>query len=360
MSKTGNAATLDASQEEIPAFADVKYELLTVPTGSVEKPEFALRDAQRDLDDYKDLRDSIAEHGIFKTLLVRPLPPSEDGSARYSLIDGLQRLSCAQDLGLPFVPVRVVDMDDFEVAQAQIIANAVQLMTKPVQFVDAMRRIFMSKPTLSVAEMAKDLNRGEKWVNDMLSLNKLHADIKPLVDSGAIKTGHAFALAKLRPDTEQLRFIENAQTMSLSEFTPLINDAITELRNAARQARDPNREKTYPPVLRKVKELVEVLADPIVTTKQTLESAGVKTMEDAFLLGIKFATQTDPISLEKRKKEQELLDAKAKEAQAARAAETAEKKRQEAAEKAAAARAAREQVVTANEGEVEDEEETEE
>lgn len=358
MSKTSNAAVADV-EDDVPGFTDVKYVLDMVPTGSIEKPEFALRDAQRDLDDYKDLRDSIAEVGIFKTLLVRPLPPSEDGTPRYSLIDGLQRLSCAQDLGLPLVPVRVVDMDDFAVAKAQIIANAVQLMTKPVNFVEAMRRIFMSQPTLSVAEMARDLNRSEKWVNDMLSLNKLHETLKPLVNDGHIKTGHAFVLAKIRPDTEQLRFAEQAQVMSLSEFTPLVNEAITELRNAARQARDPNRERTYPPVLRKVKELQEVLADPILVAKNTLESEGVKTLEDAFLAGIKFATQTDAASIARRKTEQELLDAKTKEAAALRAAETAEKKRKEAAEKAAAAHQAREALNTGNEGEVEDEAEEE-
>ncbi len=97
----------------------------------------ALRQCQTDSEDYIQLRDSVGQVGVLHPLLVREKTVQlDDGSADtyYELVDGLQRYTACQELGIEEVDVKIGTFDDIEALQAQIITNVHRVETKPVEY----------------------------------------------------------------------------------------------------------------------------------------------------------------------------------------------------------------------------------
>src|SRR5438132_1461383 len=59
-----------------------------------------------DGDTLDELKDSIRSHGILEPLVVRPR------EGKFEIVCGERRYRAASELGLGFVPVRAVEMDD--------------------------------------------------------------------------------------------------------------------------------------------------------------------------------------------------------------------------------------------------------
>jgi len=214
------AETAVASRKET-GFENVRARVESIPMSKIRLPKYALRDVNRNTLEFQQLRDSIAaSDGPLMSILVREIDdPENPGKTAYGLIDGLQRFSCCQDLGLTEIGARIVDMDDAEIAETQIIANRSRIETKPIEYTNQLHRMLNANPTWTLQDLADKLFVKEAWLRDRLALSKLHEKIGALVDEGKILLSYAYVLAKLRPDTEQLNFVDQAQTQTLQEFT---------------------------------------------------------------------------------------------------------------------------------------------
>ena len=83
------------------------------------EPKVRLRDVDRESIDYLELRDSIRDHGVLQSLLVRPI---EGGS---EIIEGLHRFTAAKEVGLEEVPCLIRRCSDDEALVLQLQANAI-------------------------------------------------------------------------------------------------------------------------------------------------------------------------------------------------------------------------------------------
>ena len=162
---------------------------------------------------------------------------------------------------------------------------------------------------------------------------KLTEQVSELVDGGEIGLSNAYALAKLSPE-EQSDFVERAMTMPPQQFVPTVNARAKEVRDANRKGRNASPEEFQPvPMLRSRADLVAEL-DTSTVGPELCAEVQPSSVDDAFALGVKWALNLDPRSVEvQRAKDVERKEVKAKAKEKSKAERT-RKRAEEAAEKA--------------------------
>jgi ParB/RepB/Spo0J family partition protein len=313
-------------------------EVKVVPISSIRENPVALRNVDRDCEEYLGLRDSIQRSGILCSISVRKRSEDVDGTVVefFEIVDGLHRYTAATDVGLDVIPVSVLELDKVEVLEAQIMANVHKVETKPVEYTKQIQRLLSLNPTLTISEMASRLAKSPSWLAQRLSLLKLEKSVQDLVDDDKITVANALALAKL-PHEEQVNYVDQAITTKTDEFAPIVQARAKELKDAARSGRKAE-PATFSPVssLRKYSELKAENSNPEVGPA-ICRHAGVSTPEEGFALGVAYAIHLDPLSVAAQEAAYNEKKQRVEEAKKKRAAERAQKRAQEAAEAAAKA-----------------------
>lgn len=310
----------------------------TVALSDIRPNPVALRAVDRESEAYIQLRDSIADPsiGLLNPINVRERSETVDGEkvAYYEIIDGLHRYTACSEAGFEEVPVLVKDLEETEAHLAQIIGNAMRVETRPVEYTKHLARIISANPTWTMNDLAVKVHRSPAWLNQRFGLLKLAPAVQSLVDDGKIAVSNAVILAKL-PHDEQLNYVDSAMTMITSEFGPLVQTRVTEIKKAEREGREAT-EDVFQPIakLRKRSELEAELNSGAAVAQLVSDC---ETKEDAALKTLAWTLQLDPASVALQQaqwteKKEQLEAEKAK-----RKAERAQTKAKEAAEAAAKA-----------------------
>lgn len=217
----------------------------------------ALRQVEQAREDYIQLRDSVAVHGVIQPILVRPAP---DGSDKFMLVDGAHRYTASKDLGLPTILACIADIDDIDAYEKQMITNLHQVRTKPAEYAKHLERMLTRNPMLTIPELARKINMSPAWLHARLRLNKLTEELKALVDDDKVVVTNAQNLAAL-PEAEQNDWVSDAMTMPPDEFKAKVDARLKEIRSAKREGRDPDAKQDFVavPKLRKIGELKEAV-----------------------------------------------------------------------------------------------------
>lgn len=245
-----------ATVNEVEMAEKLVSETKRIPLSSIQKSEVALRDVQRNTEDYQQLVESVRNKGVLNSILVKKtVHPS--GITQYILIDGLQRYNASLDAGLTDIPANIVDMDDGEVLEAQIITNVRRIKTKPAELSSHLRRLLARNPSWTKSDLAEKLSASTTWIDQRLSLQKLLPEIQEKVDSEDISLTNAVALSEL-PEEEQMQHVQAAMSEAHNTFVPRIKDRVKELRAAARKGKDAEEYKWTPSMsVRKRSEIVD-------------------------------------------------------------------------------------------------------
>lgn len=291
-----------------------------------------LRGCNKQSTEYQEMLQSVRSKGILDSLSVRA---NADGET-YTIINGFQRLNCALDLALPEVPVHILDMEESDILEGQIVANAQKIETKPVEYTKALLRLLALKPGLTMTELAQRLGKSLSWLNERFHLMKLLPDIQSLVNEAKIPLASAYALAKCPPEI-QTQLKDEAQTTPTGDFVMKVSTLLKNHKAAIQQGKAPG-EQTFvaSPKLQKVATLQEVLDGKHDAFGPLNARVQPSTTKDAFLLGIQFALHLDPISVDAAKADYEARQKKIK--------EDAEKRKQEREQKKKAADSAPKEV----------------
>jgi ParB family chromosome partitioning protein len=309
-------------------------ELKTVPLSQIRENPNALREVNKQTEEYEGLVDSIRTRGVLQPVLLRECVDEKTQEPFYGLVDGLHRFTASKDAGKDDIPANIVNMDDAALLEAQIITNIHKIETKPAEYSKQLKRIMAMTPTMTALDLASRLGRSLSWINDRLSLGKLAESIQKLVDDGTINLSNAYALSKL-DDTDQPNFLDRAMTMPPTEFIPTVNVRVKEVLQARRQGRDPVKSEFQPVAyLRKLGELKDELQTGSVG-RELLAQFNVQGPAEAFAMAVKWCLSLDPVSarLQVEKENARVADLEAK--KAAKAKERAEKKQSEKNEVAA-------------------------
>jgi len=253
------------------------------------------------------------------------------------ITDGLHRFSAAKDAGITEIPVDILDLNDAESLEAQILMNVHKVETKPVQYSNQLRRILAMNPMMTEAELATKLGKSAQWIKERLGLVKLPEKVAALVDDGKINLTNAYAIAKLPPE-EAADWVDRAMTEAPNAFVPKVNGRVKEIKDAKRKGKDASTAEFTPAAhLQKLSAFKEELDSPKIGPA-LVKKLKIKTPEDGFAMGVKWALHLDPESIEAGKAKYEAQKEAKAEAAKRRAAERAEKKAAEAAEAAAKAK----------------------
>ncbi len=162
---------------------------------------------------------SIKSNGIIQPLVVRP---NADG--RFELIAGERRYRAAQVLGLADVPVVVRQVPDDRMLELALIENIQREDLNPIEKAEAFRE-FMNNYAHTQEAAATRLGVDRASLANHLRLLELPFDVQILVRKGALKMGHAKAIAAVTEPELQFALAKRAiqRGMNVRQLERLIS-----------------------------------------------------------------------------------------------------------------------------------------
>lgn len=148
--------------------------------------------SQINLDDLKELADSIQEHGIIQPLIVTKIESTDS----YTLIAGERRLRAAKLADLANVPVVVREASPQDLLELALIENVQRADLNPLEEAEAYRQLG-EEFNLTQVEIAKRVGKSRVAVTNTMGLLDLSKVVKQALADGKISEGHARALKGL-------------------------------------------------------------------------------------------------------------------------------------------------------------------
>ncbi len=271
-----------------------KTQLLHIPLDQIHEPDESLRKVDVETEEFQGLVDSVKLTGVMNPINVRQFEdPENPGKVIFGLVDGLQRFTAAKFAGLKDIPAQVLSIEAGELMEAQIIANAHKIETRPVEYSKALVKVLENNPLMTRSDLAGKLAKTSGWISERLGLLKLTEEIGALVDNDEIGLSNAYQLAKL-PQEEQASFVDRAIAMPPAQFAATVNARAKDIRDAKRQGRQAGAAVFEPvAILKSRKDLLTELEGGA-NAANIIKLAGIDILEDAFYLGLQWALTLDP------------------------------------------------------------------
>ena len=147
----------------------------------------------------KELAESIKSQGVLSPLLVRPL--TENG---FEIVAGARRYRAAQIAEQETVPVRIKQMSDAEVLEAQLVENLIRTEIHPMEEAEGFARLLaLEEPKYSIEQIGARVGKSPVFVASRLKLVDLVPAAVDAFYANEIGVGHALLLAKLPADQQE-------------------------------------------------------------------------------------------------------------------------------------------------------------
>ena len=147
----------------------------------------------------KELASTIRTQGVLSPLLVRPL--TENG---FEIVFGARRYRAAQLAEQDTVPVRIKQMTDAEVIEAQLIENLQRRDVHPMEEAQGFRALLdLEEPKYSIEQIAARTGKNPSYIAGRLKLTELIPAVVEAFYKDQIGVGHALLLAKLQPAQQE-------------------------------------------------------------------------------------------------------------------------------------------------------------
>jgi ParB family chromosome partitioning protein len=147
----------------------------------------------------KELASTIRTQGVLSPLLVRPV--TENG---FEIVFGARRYRAAQLAEQDTVPVRIRQMTDAEVIEAQLIENLQRRDVHPMEEAQGFRALLdLEEPKYSIEQIGAKTGKSPAYVSGRLKLTELVPAVVDAFYKDDIGVGHALLLAKLQPTQQE-------------------------------------------------------------------------------------------------------------------------------------------------------------
>lgn len=140
-----------------------------------------------DGDKLAELSKSIKKYGILLPLCVRKVPSG------YELVDGERRIRAAKAAGLRRIPCIVLDMSERQAALISAVRNTHREHGDFIQEAETVYTL-MQVYGFSAKEIAENLCKSEKYVQDRIDLLKIPGEILFVIRERGLTDKHALAL----------------------------------------------------------------------------------------------------------------------------------------------------------------------
>jgi len=170
--------------------------VLTLPVGEIKRSPWQPR-AVFEPEALRELAESIKSRGIIQPLICRKAP-----RGGYELIAGERRLRAAIEAGLERVPVIVIDAADRDAAEMAVIENIQREDLNIIEEAEGYHAL-ASNFNLTQQEVADRVGKSRPAVANALRLLDLPDEVKQLLSSKLLSTGHAKVLLGAATPEEQ-------------------------------------------------------------------------------------------------------------------------------------------------------------
>jgi len=272
-----------------------------IPLSKIKANPAALREANTENPNFIALVDSIKQVGVLNAITVRELKDDATGETVYGLVDGLQRTTASRLAGKQTIPAHIMDLDEAQTLEAQIIANATRVETRPIEYTKALQRILTIDPNLTMSALATRLAKTPSWLSQRLNLLKLDEKYHTLVNEGKMTLANAMVLSKL-PVVQQEDYVERAMTQPPTQFTGLVQEVIKQNKQKQREGGTVKTGFVASPHFRKINELKDVIENNA-PAQELIKHTNTNSPVAAFVLALQWVLQLDPISLAKAEAE---------------------------------------------------------
>ena len=176
--------------------ADNRHSVFDVPVAEIARSPWQPRQTF-DEDALRELAESIKANGVIQPLICR-----KNTEGRYELIAGERRLRASIDAHLAKVPVILVDAEDRRAAEMAIIENIQRQDLNVIEEAEGYRTLAETF-NLTQQDVADRVGKARASVANAVRLLDLPDEVKQLIGSGLLSTGHAKVLLGLSSATEQ-------------------------------------------------------------------------------------------------------------------------------------------------------------
>ena len=146
---------------------------------------------------------------------MQPVIVRSVGDGQYQLIAGERRWRAAQIAGVLKIPALVREVEDQRVLELALIENLQREDLTPIESASAFRTL-IDDLELTQQEVAQRVGKQRATVSNMLRLLDLPPSVKDKIQSGAVTTGHAKALASMSNPEMQVRMADRIARDGLS------------------------------------------------------------------------------------------------------------------------------------------------
>ncbi|MCX7942282.1 MAG: ParB/RepB/Spo0J family partition protein [Dictyoglomaceae bacterium] len=140
-----------------------------------------------DIENLRDLSESIKQRGILQPILVRP---KED---KFEIVAGERRYQSAKIAGISKIPAVILNISDQEAYEISLIENIQREDLNPIEKAKAFQN-YIEKYNVTHEELANKLNISRTEITNLLRLLQLPLEIQEEVRRGSLTYGHARAL----------------------------------------------------------------------------------------------------------------------------------------------------------------------
>jgi ParB family transcriptional regulator, chromosome partitioning protein len=179
------AAILDREVQELP----IEHIL---PSRYQPRTDFGEADLLR-------LAESVKHNGILQPVLVR-----RRGDGLHELIAGERRLRAAKLAGLRTIPAIIRNSSDQQAMELALVENLQRQDLNPMEAARAYHRL-LTEFGFTQEMVAQRLGKDRSSIANLVRLLNLPSEIKQLVESGTLTTGHAKVIMGLTDQAAQLR-----------------------------------------------------------------------------------------------------------------------------------------------------------
>jgi ParB family chromosome partitioning protein len=147
----------------------------------------------------KERADTIRTNGVLSPLLVRP-----KNERSFEIVFGARRYRAAQIAEAATVPVRIKNMTDAEVLEAQLIENLQRRDVHPMEEAQGFKALLdLEEPKYSIEQIGAKTGKSPSYIAARLKLVELTPLVTEAFYAEEIGVGHALLLAKLPADRQE-------------------------------------------------------------------------------------------------------------------------------------------------------------
>jgi len=191
---------------------DTRSVIFEVPVAEIARSPWQPRQTF-DEDALRELAESIKANGVIQPLICRKNP-----EGRYELIAGERRLRASIEAHLAKVPVILVNAEDRQAAEMAIIENIQRQDLNVIEEAEGYRTLAETF-NLTQQDVADRVGKARASVANAVRLLDLPDEVKQLIGSGLLSTGHAKVLLGLSNATEQILLGRKCVTEDLTVRT---------------------------------------------------------------------------------------------------------------------------------------------